>query len=36
MKIYHKKNFKLGLWSLLLAALLLAAGLWRGLSLIHI
>ncbi len=30
MKIYHKKNFKLGLWSLLLAALLLAAGLWRG------
>ena len=30
MKIYHKKNFKLGLWSLVLAALLLAAGLWRG------
>ena len=30
MKIYHKKNFRLGLWSLLLAALLLAAGLWRG------
>lgn len=30
MRIYHKKNFKLGLWSLLLAAGLLAAGLWRG------
>ena len=30
MKIYQKKNFKLGLWSLVLAALLLAAGLWRG------
>ena len=29
MKIYHKKNFKLGLWSLVLAALLLAAGLLR-------
>ena len=30
MKIYHKKNFRLGLWSLVLAALLLAVGLWRG------
>ena len=30
MRIYHRKNFKLGLWSLLLSAGLLAAGLWRG------
>lgn len=30
MKIYHKKNFMMGLWSLLLAALLLAASLRRG------
>ena len=30
MKIYHKKNFKLGLWSLVLAILLLAVSLWRG------
>lgn len=30
MKIYHKKNFMMGLWSLLLASLLLAASLRRG------
>ena len=30
MKIYHKKNFKFGLWALFLAALNLALSLARG------
>lgn len=30
MKIYHKKNFSVGLWALLLAALSLALSLRRG------
>ena len=30
MKIYHKKNFKFGLWALFLAALNLALSLVRG------
>lgn len=30
MKIYHKKNFSIGLWALLLAALSLALSLRRG------
>ena len=30
MKIYHKKNFKFGLWALFLAALNLAVSMLRG------